>query len=80
MKTGYTKEAGYGLVGTVQRDGRRLIMVIAGLPSIDERKTEAEKIFDWGLSKFRAIEVYADGDQGWARRACGAAPQIGLTL
>ena len=30
MKTGYTKDAGYGLVGSVMRDGRRLIMVIAG--------------------------------------------------
>lgn len=71
MKTGYTKEAGYGLVGTVQRDGRRLIMVIAGMPSIDERKAEAEKIFDWGLSKFRAIEVYADGDRVGRARVWG---------
>ncbi len=79
MKTGYTKEAGYGLVGTVQRDGRRLIMVIAGLPSIDERKTEAEKIFDWGLSKFRAIEVYADGDKvGQARVWGGSADWVDL--
>lgn len=71
MKTGFTKEAGYGLVGTVQRDGRRLIMVIAGLPSIDERKSEAEKMFDWGLSKFRAIEVYSDGDRVGQARVWG---------
>ena len=71
MKTGFTKEAGYGLVGTVQRDGRRLIMVIAGLPSIDERKSEAEKLFDWGLSKFRAIEVYSDGDRVAQARVWG---------
>jgi D-alanyl-D-alanine carboxypeptidase (penicillin-binding protein 5/6) len=71
MKTGYTKEAGYGLVGTVQRDGRRLIMVIAGLPSIAERKVEAEKMLDWGLSKFRAIEVYAEGDKVGRARVWG---------
>jgi D-alanyl-D-alanine carboxypeptidase (penicillin-binding protein 5/6) len=71
MKTGFTKEAGYGLVGTVQRDGRRLIMVIAGLPSIDERKAEAERIFDWGLSKFRAIEVYSEGDRVGRARVWG---------
>jgi serine-type D-Ala-D-Ala carboxypeptidase (penicillin-binding protein 5/6) len=71
MKTGYTKEAGYGLVGTVQRDGRRLIMVIAGLPSIDDRKAEAEKMFDWGLSKFRAVEVYAEGDRVGRARVWG---------
>ncbi len=79
MKTGFTKEAGYGLVGTVQRDGRRLIMVIAGLPSIDERKSEAEKMFDWGLSKFRAIEVYSDGDRvGQARVWGGKADWVDL--
>ncbi len=79
MKTGFTKEAGYGLVGTVQRDGRRLIMVIAGLSSIDERKSEAEKMFDWGLSKFRAIEVYSDGDRvGQARVWGGKADWVDL--
>ena len=71
MKTGYTKEAGYGLVGTVERDGRRIIMVIAGLPSIEDRKTEAEKLLDWGLSKFRAIEVYAEGDRVGKARVWG---------
>ena len=79
MKTGFTKEAGYGLVGTVERDGRRLIMVIAGLPSIEERKNEAEKLLDWGLSKFRAIEVYAEGDRvGRARVWGGSADWVDL--
>ena len=59
MKTGYTKEAGYGLVGSAERDGRRLIMVIAGLPSIAARKTEAQKLLDWGFSQFRPVDVYA---------------------
>ena len=49
MKTGYTKEAGYGLVGSAERDGRRLIMVIAGLKSINERKQEAQKPARLGL-------------------------------
>lgn len=71
MKTGFTKEAGYGLVGTVQRDGRRIIMVIAGLPSAEDRKAEAEKILDWGLSKFRAVEVYAEGDRVGKARVWG---------
>ena len=71
MKTGFTKEAGYGLVGTVERDGRRIIMVVAGLNSIDERKTEAEKLFDWGLSRFRAVEVYAEGDRVGKARVWG---------
>ena len=62
MKTGFTKEAGYGLVGTAVRDGRRLIMVIAGLDSINTRKAEAQKLLDWGFSQFKTISVYEAGD------------------
>ncbi len=55
MKTGYTKEAGYGLVGSAVRDGRRLIMVVAGLKSIDERRKEAQKLLDCGFRQFRPM-------------------------
>jgi len=71
MQTGFTKDGGYGIVGTVERDGRRLIMVLAGMPSVDERKAEAEKMLDWGLSKFRAVEVYAEGDRVGRARVWG---------
>ncbi len=68
MKTGYTREAGYGLVGSATRDGRRLILVIAGLKSIAERKQEAQNLLDWGFRQFRGIDVYAKGDRvGFAR-------------
>ena len=63
MKTGYTKEAGYGLVGSATHDRRRLIMVIAGLQSIADRKAEAQKLLDWGFRQFKAIDVYAKGDR-----------------
>ncbi|MBI2719760.1 MAG: D-alanyl-D-alanine carboxypeptidase [Rhizobiales bacterium] len=63
MKTGYTKEAGYGLVGSAVRNNRRLIMVIAGLKSPADRKQEAQKLLDWGFSQFREIDVYAKGDR-----------------
>ncbi len=63
MKTGYTKEAGYGLVGSATRGNRRLIMVIAGLKSLGERKQEAQKLMDWGFSQFRSIAVYDKGDR-----------------
>ncbi len=62
MKTGYTKEAGYGLVGSAMRDGRRLILVVAGLPSINDRKTEAAKLMDWGFGQFKLIDVYGQGE------------------
>ena len=68
MKTGYTKEAGYGLVGSATRDGRRLILVIAGLKSIAERKLEAQNLLDWGFRQFRTVDIYSKGDRvGHAR-------------
>jgi serine-type D-Ala-D-Ala carboxypeptidase (penicillin-binding protein 5/6) len=62
VKTGYTKESGYGLVGSAVRDGRRLLMVITGLKSINERKEEAQKLLDWGFRQFKPIDVYAAGE------------------
>lgn len=71
VKTGYTKEAGYGLVGSAVRDGRRLIMVIAGLKSINERRQEAQSLLDWGFRQFRSIDVYAKGDRVGQARVWG---------
>ncbi|MCB1379853.1 MAG: D-alanyl-D-alanine carboxypeptidase [Alphaproteobacteria bacterium] len=63
MKTGYTREAGYGLVGSATRSGRRLIMVVAGLKTLNDRKQEAQKLLDWGFRQFKAIDVFAKGDR-----------------
>jgi len=71
MKTGYTKAAGYGLVGSVIRDGRRLILVVAGLTSLNERKQEAEKILDWGFKQFKPVVAYAANDRVAKARVWG---------
>jgi D-alanyl-D-alanine carboxypeptidase (penicillin-binding protein 5/6) len=71
MKTGYTKEAGYGLVGSAIRDGRRLILVVGGASSIEERRKEAQKILDWGFRQFRPIEVYGANDRVGRARVWG---------
>lgn len=62
MKTGYTKEAGYGLVGTALRSGRRLLIVVAGLNSIADRKLEAQRLLDWGFNQFKPIDLYEAGE------------------
>lgn len=62
VKTGYIRDAGYGLVGSAVRDGRRLILVVAGVSSIAERKEEAQKLLDWGFRQFKTVDVYAAGD------------------
>ena len=56
LKTGHTSEAGYCFLGSAKRDGRRLIMVVAGLPSAAARRDEAERLMSWGF----AIPVVAN--------------------
>jgi serine-type D-Ala-D-Ala carboxypeptidase (penicillin-binding protein 5/6) len=73
MKTGYTKEAGYGLVGTAVRDGRRLIIVVAGLNSLNDRKVEAQKLLDWGFGQFKTIDFYEQGETVAKARVWGGA-------
>lgn len=49
MKTGHSDEAGYCLTGTVKRGNRRLLIVIAGLPTQQSRIVEARAFMNWGF-------------------------------
>lgn len=73
LKTGHTAEAGYCFLGSAKRDGRRLIMVVAGLPSEKARRDEAERLMSWG---FGTLIVPPDGIKGQkaARGGGRAAP------
>jgi D-alanyl-D-alanine carboxypeptidase (penicillin-binding protein 5/6) len=62
LKTGFVKESGYSLVGSAVRNQRRLLMVIAGLSSISERREEAQKLLDWGFRQFKPFNLYAAGE------------------
>lgn len=62
LKTGHTKVAGYGLVASAVQDGKRLIVVVAGLPNAETRKSEAAKLLDWGYKSFSMVKVF-DKDQ-----------------
>ena len=57
LKTGYTSDAGYGLVGSAIRDGRRMIFVINGLPSSNQRSEEGEAIIEWYFRQFRQVTL-----------------------
>jgi D-alanyl-D-alanine carboxypeptidase (penicillin-binding protein 5/6) len=59
LKTGYTKEGGYGLVGSAVQNGIRLIVVINGLDDPDDRATEAKKMLEWGYRNFEARTLFA---------------------
>ncbi len=71
IKTGYIREAGYGLVGSAERNGRRLIVVLNGMRSRKERAAEAKKILDWGFRKFRDVNVYEAGEKVSRARVWG---------
>ncbi|WP_419814742.1 D-alanyl-D-alanine carboxypeptidase family protein [Glacieibacterium sp.] len=49
LKTGHTEEAGYGFTGSAVQDGRRLVMVIAGLSSFNERISQSVAFMEWGF-------------------------------
>src|SRR5437868_12876378 len=49
LKTGHTDEAGYGFTGSAEQNGRRLIMVVAGLDSWNARVTESKRLVEGGL-------------------------------
>jgi D-alanyl-D-alanine carboxypeptidase (penicillin-binding protein 5/6) len=60
LKTGHTKEAGYGLVGSATQDGRRIIFVVSGLDSLEDRAQEAESIVNWAFRQF-VTKKYGEG-------------------
>ena len=61
LKTGFIKEAGYGLVGSAVQNGIRLIVVINGAKTDKERAEEAKKLIEWGFHNFRAEPLFAEG-------------------
>jgi len=68
MKTGYTKSAGYCLVATAQRDGTRLIAVVTGAKSSDERNNAATALLNYGFRFFEERMVIEAGkDYGEAQ-------------
>ena len=54
LKTGFTKEAGYGLVGSAVQNGLRLIVVVNGTKTAKERARRGQEAARMGLPQFRA--------------------------
>src|SRR5215212_5956222 len=59
LKTGYTKEGGYGMVGSAVQNGMRLIVASNGLDDPDDRASEAKKMLEWGFRNFEARTLFA---------------------
>ena len=63
VKTGHTDVAGYGLIGSTNKDGRRLIMVFNGLSSMQARADESTKLMVWGMQTFGLWPLYKPNDK-----------------
>lgn len=62
MKTGHTKQAGYGMVVTNKlADGRRLIGVLMGLSDEKERRDDAKRMLEWGQRSISKVVLFGAG-------------------
>jgi serine-type D-Ala-D-Ala carboxypeptidase (penicillin-binding protein 5/6) len=79
LKTGYTKEGGYGMVGSAVANGIRLIVVVNGLEDPDDRAQEAKKMLEWGFRNFETRTLFAENQQvGYAKVFGGASRSVKL--
>jgi D-alanyl-D-alanine carboxypeptidase (penicillin-binding protein 5/6) len=79
LKTGFTQEAGYGLVGSAVQNGLRLIVVVNGEKSAKERADDAKKLLEWGFRSFEQRVLFAAGSSvGTAKVYGGADGKVGL--
>lgn len=61
IKTGYTREAGYNFLGTAERGGRRLVMVLAGAPLPRVRDDAARALLEWGFAAWDTRPLFDQG-------------------
>jgi serine-type D-Ala-D-Ala carboxypeptidase (penicillin-binding protein 5/6) len=79
LKTGYTKEGGYGMVGSAVQNGIRLIVAINGLEDPEDRATEAKKMLEWGFRNFEVRTVFAENQTiGYAKVFGGDTRSVAL--
>lgn len=62
LKTGHTDAAGYGLTASAERDGRRLVLVVNGLPNMQARADESARLMEYGFREFQNYALFKKGD------------------
>lgn len=81
LKTGFHRGAGHCLTGSAIRDGRRLLLVVAGLHGEAARAQESTKLLEWGFAEWRAVPVARAGAaMGSMRVRGGTAPEVALLV
>lgn len=61
VKTGFTEGAGYCLIASSERSGRRLLTVLVGADSEAARARESQKLLNWGFQFFDGVRLYEAG-------------------
>ena len=81
LKTGHTEESGYGLVGSADRDGQRVVMVLNGLESMKQRSSESRRLMDLMFREFKLYRFFDAGEPvDQANIWLGKAPKLDLVL
>lgn len=79
LKTGHTEEAGYGFTGSAEQNGRRLVMVLAGMSSWNMRVEESVRLMQWGFNAWQAKPLFAKGAKvGSAKVQLGSEASVPL--
>ena len=63
LKTGYTEEAGYGLVASAERRGMRLVSVVLGTKSKNARKNETRGLLNYGFRFYETVTQFEGGQE-----------------
>ena len=58
LKTGHTSLGGYGLVASVLKNNRRLILILNGLKRNKDRSNESERLIKVGFNQYKVIDLY----------------------
>lgn len=62
IKSGFTNQAGYGFLGSAERDGRRLVSIVAGSPTGRMQKAASRAFLEWGFSSFTGHALFGTGE------------------
>ena len=65
LKTGHTQEAGYCLIASALRHGMRLISVVMGASTDEERASDSEALLNWGFRFYKTHKLF-DANQSLA--------------
>lgn len=63
LKTGHTQASGFGLTASAKRGDRRLILVLNGLPNMQVRADESERLFEYGFREFENYKLFKAGEE-----------------